>query len=169
MSGLDGKEVCCYVRARYDVPVIFLTAICSEDSILTGYEIGADEYMTKPFSLSILEAKVQVLIKRYHGLLVQNGIIRINELEIHPAKRLVLANGSIVTLAPKEYDLLLYLIENKNIILSRAQILDHVWGPEYEGYDRAVDTHIKKLRASLGDASHPIQTAIKVGYLWKEA
>ena len=86
---------------------------------------------------------------------------------IEPARRYVTVNGKEVTLAPKEYDLMMYLIDNKNIILTRDQILDKVWGMEYEGYDRAVDTHIKKLRAALGDASYHIQTVIKSGYVWK--
>ena len=168
MPEMDGLEVCKYIRKKYDVPVIFLTALCSEESIVGGYEIGADEYMTKPFSLPVLEAKIRILIKRYHGLMVQNGVMRINEFQIEPSKRMVSVNGRIISLAPKEYDLLLYLIENKNQVLSREQILNRVWGPEFEGYDRAVDTHIKKLRSALGESSYPITTIIKSGYSWKE-
>ena len=95
-------------------------------------------------------------------------MIVMGDIVIEPAKRRVTCSGKEVALAPKEYDLLLYLIENKDIVLSRNQILDHVWGAEYEGYDRAVDTHIKKLRAALGDSGSHIETVIKAGYKWRE-
>ena len=166
MPGKDGKEVCKFIRSKYDVPVIFLTALGEECDIVEGYEIGADEYITKPFSTKLLQMKINALINRYRGLLVKNGIIVMDELVIEPAKRRVTANGAEVTLAPKEYDLLIYLIENKGIVLSRNQILDQVWGREYEGYDRAVDTHIKKLRAALGDCGYHVETVIKAGYKW---
>ncbi|MBQ4284527.1 MAG: response regulator transcription factor, partial [Lachnospira sp.] len=138
MPGKDGMEVCRYIRRKYDVPVIFLTALDQEQNIVEGYEVGADEYITKPVSMPILEAKINALIKRYKGLLVQKGVIRIGELTIELARRLVTLSGNIVPLAPKEYDLLIYFIENKNQVLSREQILNQVWSPEYDGYDRAV-------------------------------
>ena len=167
MPGKNGREVCKFIRNKYDVPVIFLTALGDESDIVTGYEIGADEYITKPFSTKMLLLKINALIKRYHGLLVKNGIIVMDELVIEPAKRRVTAGGTEITLAPKEYDLLLYLIENRGIVLTRNQILDEVWGTEYEGYDRAVDTHIKKLRAALGESGSHVETVIKAGYRWK--
>ena len=154
----DGMEVCRYIRRKYDVPVIFLTALNQEQDIVSGYEVGADEYMTKPVSMPILAAKMNALIKRY----------RIDSLKIELARRLVTIAGKVVTLAPKEYELLIYFIENKHQILTREQILNHVWGPEYDGYDRAVDTHIKKLRAALGTSSHHITTVIKKGYMWED-
>lgn len=163
----NGIEVCKYIRKKYDVPVIFLTALNQEQDIVNGYEVGADEYITKPVSMPILMAKVNALIKRYRGLLVTNGIIRIGALQIELARRLVTVQGRTVNLAPKEYDLLIYFIENKNQVLTREQILDSIWGPEYDGYDRAVDTHIKKLRAALGDSNHHITTVIKKGYMWE--
>ena len=166
MPGKDGKEVCKFIRNKYDVPVIFLTALGEECDIVEGYEIGADEYITKPFSTKLLLMKINALINRYRGLLVKNGMIVMDELVIEPAKRRVTVNGAEITLAPKEYDLLIYLIENKGIVLSRNQILDQVWGREYEGYDRAVDTHIKKLRAALGDCGYHVETVIKAGYKW---
>lgn len=164
----DGMEVCRYIRRRYDVPVIFLTALGQEENIISGYEVGADEYITKPVSMPVLAAKTHALVKRYHGLLVEHGIVRIGNLKIELAKRLVTLNEKVLHLAPKEYELLIYLIENRNQVLSREQILNHVWGAEYDGYDRAVDTHIKKLRASLGDFSHHIKTILKQGYMWEE-
>lgn len=167
MPKKDGIEVCKYIRTKYDVPVIFLTALNQEKDIVNGYEVGADEYVVKPVSMPVLLAKINALIKRYKGLMIEKGVIRIGELKIELARRLVTINEKIVTLAPKEYDLLIYFIENKNQILSREQILNHIWGPEYEGYDRAVDTHIKKLRASLPNSSHHIVTVIKKGYMWE--
>lgn len=168
MPGQDGLEVCRKIRKKYDVPVIFLTALNQEYDIVNGYEVGADEYITKPVSMPVLEAKVNALIKRYCGLVVQNGIIRTGSLKIEPARRLVTVEDNIVTLAPKEYELLIYFMENKNQVLSRDQILDYVWGPEYDGYDRAVDTHIKNLRAALGPCKNYIKTVIKTGYMWEE-
>ena len=167
MPGKDGREVCKFIRTRYDVPVIFLTALYSENDIVEGYEIGADEYLTKPYSTKLLLMKVNALINRYRGLLVKNGRIEIDQSSIEPARRQVNVNGRRIELSPKEYDLLLFFIENREQILSRDQILDAVWGRNFEGYDRAVDTYIKKLRASLGDASSHIETVIKSGYIWR--
>ena len=167
MPGKDGREVCKFIRTRYDVPVIFLTALYSENDIIEGYEIGADEYLTKPYSTKLLLMKVNALINRYRGLLVKNGRIEIDEISIEPARRQVNVNGKRIELSPKEYDLLLFFIENREQVLSRDQILDAVWGRDFEGYDRAVDTYIKKLRASLGDASLHIETVIKSGYIWR--
>ena len=168
MPKKDGIEVCKYIRSKYDVPVIFLTALNQEKDIVNGYEVGADEYVVKPVSMPILMAKINALIKRYRGLMIEKGILRIGEIKIELARRLVTVSDKIVSLAPKEYDLLIYFIENKNQILSREQILNHIWGVEYEGYDRAVDTHVKKLRAALGDSNSYITTVIKKGYMGKE-
>ena len=162
----DGREVCRFIRSRYDVPVIFLTALGTEDDIVEGYESGADEYITKPFSTKLLLVKVNALINRYRGLLVKDGKISIAELLIEPSRRLVKVNGNVIEISPKEYDLLLYFIENKEQVLTRTRILDAVWGQDFEGYDRAVDTYVKKLRASLGSASYHIETVIKSGYMW---
>ena len=167
MPGKDGREVCKFIRSKYDVPVVFLTALGEENDIIQGYEIGADEYVTKPYSTQVLLAKVNALISRYRGLLVQDGRITSDEFVIEPARRLVTVSGKKIDLAPKEYDLLLFFLENKEQVLSRERILDKVWGADYEGYDRAVDTHVKKLRATLGKASYHIETVIKCGYIWK--
>ena len=167
MPGKDGREVCRLIRNKYDVPVIFLTALGEEHDIIEGYEVGADEYITKPFSAKVLLLKINALINRYRGLLVKNGMIVIDDLVIEPAKRRVTIGGTDIAIPPKEYDLLMYLLDNKDIVLTRDQILDHVWGADYEGYDRAVDTHIKKLRAALGTMGSHIETVIKAGYKWK--
>ena len=111
--------------------------------------------------------KVNALIKRYHGTLIQNGRLIIDEISIEPARHLVTVNGKAITLAPKEYDLLMLFIDHKDLVLTRDQILDDVWGSDFEGYDRTVDTHIKKLRKALGKAGYHIETVIKTGYVWK--
>lgn len=169
MPGKDGREVCRYIRSKYDVPVIFLTALGDESDIVSGYEIGADEYVTKPFSTKVLLMKVNALINRYRGTLIQNGKMIIDEITIDPARRLVTVNDKTVTPAPKEYDLLMFFIDHKNLVLTRDQILDGVWGSDFDGYDRTVDTHIKKLRKALGKAGYHIETVIKAGYVWKSS
>ena len=168
MPEIDGRQVCQYIRTKYDVPVIFLTALGKEQDVIHGYEIGADEYVTKPFSMPILMAKINSLVKRYHGLTIKKGLITIGNIQIEPARRIVTVNKKVISIAPKEYELLMYFIDNKNQVLSRTQILDAVWGYDYEGYDRAVDTHVKKLRAILGEANHYIHTIIKGGYIWRQ-
>ena len=167
MPGKDGIEVCKFIRTRYDVPVIFLTALGTESDIIEGYEVGADEYVTKPFSTKLLLVKVNALIKRYRGLLVKDGRIIIDDLVIEPFKRVVSVGGKRLDISPREYELLLYFVENKEQVLSRDQILDAVWGQDFIGYDRAVDTYVKKLRQTLGSASSHIETVIKSGYMWK--
>lgn len=168
MPEIDGRQVCQYIRTKYDVPVIFLTALGKEQDIIQGYEIGADEYVIKPFSMPILMAKINSLVKRYHGLTIKKGLITIGNIQIEPARRIVTVNKKVISIAPKEYELLMYFIDNKNQVLSRTQILDAVWGYDYEGYDRAVDTHVKKLRAILGEENHYIHTIIKGGYIWRQ-
>ena len=167
MPGKDGIEVCKFIRTKYDVPVIFLTALGTESDIISGYEVGADEYVTKPFSTKLLLVKVNALIKRYKGLLVKDGRIIIDELIIEPFKHVVSVDGVRLDISPREYDLLLYFVENKEQVLTRDQILDAVWGQDFIGYDRAVDTYVKKLRQTLGPASRHIETVIKSGYMWK--
>ena len=167
MPGKDGKEVCRHIRSRYDVPIIFLTALGEESDIISGYEIGADEYVTKPFSTNVLLMKVNALIKRYHGLMIRDGLMVVDDITIGPARHMVKVSGVPVTLAPKEYDLLMIFIDHKDLVLTRDQILDKVWGADFDGYDRTVDTHIKKLRKALGKAGSHIETVIKTGYVWK--
>ena len=167
MPGMDGKEVCRHIRSKYDVPIIFLTALGDECDIISGYEIGADEYVIKPFSTKVLLMKVNALISRYHGLLSKNGCLVIDEITIDPARHLVSVDGKNINLAPKEYDLLLMFIDHKDLVLTRDQILDNAWNSDFEGYDRTVDSHIKKLRKALGKAGYHIETVIKTGYVWK--
>lgn len=160
---LDGFHVCREVRKNKDIPIIFITAKCDEEDSLYGYELGCDDYVTKPFSLAVLYAKVTSLIKRAKGIIIDEKLIA-DEIYVDCKNRIVTVNNQEVKLAPKEYDLLLYFINNKNRIITREQLLIKFWGYDFEGNERVVDSHIKKLRKALMDSAYHIHTIIKIGY-----
>lgn len=164
MPGLDGLSVCRAVRKTNDVPILFLTALSDEEDKLLGYELGADDYITKPFSLSVLYAKTMALIKRDERSVLAGDRIEAGGITLVRSTRKVFAGKQEIALTPKEYALLLCLMQNKNRVLSREQLLVKCWGYDYEGESRAVDTHIKRLREKLGDCASCIQTVIKAGY-----
>ena len=164
MPGLDGLGVCRALRKRSDVPIIFLTALSDEEDKLLGYELGADDYVTKPFSLSVLYAKLTALIRRNRGSLRTDGRLEMGGITLDLTTRKVFTAGKEIALTPKEYSLLLCLMRNKNSVMSREQLLVKCWGYDYEGESRAVDTHIKRLREKLGDHAACIKTVIKAGY-----
>ena len=164
MPELDGFSVCRAARKNSDVPIVFLTALSDEEDKLYGYELGADDYITKPFSLSVLYAKLTALIKRRRGSIRTGDRLEAGELSIHLPSRRVFAGKKEVLLTPKEYALLVCLMLNKGLILSREQLLFKCWGYDYEGEARAVDTHIKRLREKLGEYAGYIKTVIKAGY-----
>lgn len=164
MPGLDGLSVCRAVRKTNDVPILFLTALSDEEDKLLGYELGADDYITKPFSLSVLYAKTMALIKRNERSVLAGDRIEAGGITLVRSTRKVFAGKQEIALTPKEYALLLCLMQNKNRVLSREQLLVKCWGYDYEGESRAVDTHIKRLREKLGNCASCIQTVIKAGY-----
>ena len=164
MPGLDGFGVCRAVRRKSDVPIVFLTALSDEDDKLKGYELGADDYITKPFTMSVLYAKVSALIKRSRGSIMTGDRLEAGEVSLQISTRRVWAGGREITLTPKEYALLECLMKNRGIVMSREQLLVKCWGYDYEGESRAVDTHIKRLREKLGDHADIIKTVIKAGY-----
>jgi len=164
MPGLDGFGVCRAVRRKSDVPIVFLTALSDEDDKLKGYELGADDYITKPFTMSVLYAKVSALIKRSRGSMMTGDRLEAGEVSLQISTRRVWAGGREITLTPKEYALLECLMKNRGIVMSREQLLVKCWGYDYEGESRAVDTHIKRLREKLGDHADIIKTVIKAGY-----
>ena len=170
MPGMDGIEVCKKVRTQTDVPILFLTALYDEETKLKGYASGADDFVTKPFSLEVLYAKAEAIRKRYEkqSERERQAILNSKNLLLDTKKQVVILNNKECKLAKKEYEILKLFLENKGQIISRDQILDRVWGEEYYGYDRTVDTHIKKLRKMIGDAAEPLQTIYKAGYIWKE-
>ena len=164
MPELDGFSVCRAVRQKSDVPIVFLTALSDEDDKLYGYELGADDYVTKPFTLSVLYAKVMALIKRSRGNVLIGDRLEAGGIEIELSTRRVFAGNKEVTVTPKEYALMLCLMRNKNVVMSREQLLVKCWGYDFDGESRAVDTHIKRLREKLGERADCIKTVIKAGY-----
>lgn len=163
MPGLDGFSVCKQIRQTMDIPIIFVTAKVDEEDNLRGYALGGDDYITKPFSPSVLYAKSLSLIKRAKGIILEDRI-RVNDICVDCRSHQVMINNQEVELAPMQYKLLLYLIHNKNQILTREQILVKLWGYDFDGNDRVLDTHMKKLRKALGQSGKAIRTIIKVGY-----
>ena len=161
MPVYDGWSVCREIRKTSQVPIIMLTARGEESDELFGFDLGADEYISKPFSLKILAARVHALLRRTENT---KEIKSFGELVIDKPGRQVYLAGKKIELSPKEFDLLLYLAENAGIALSREQILNAVWDYDYLGDGRTVDTHIKKIRAKLGDQSDLIQTVRGLGY-----
>jgi two-component system response regulator ResD len=164
MPVLDGWTVCREIRKTSMIPIIMLTARGEESDQLFGFDMGANEYVTKPFSPSVLVARVQALLR----LVEENGkskaTIDLNGLVINKNGHYVSVSGHLVDLSPKEYELLLYIVENHGVALSRDQILNAVWNYDYFGDSRTVDTHIKKLRLKLGEKGEYIQTVRGFGY-----
>ncbi len=164
MPELNGLSVCRAVRKNNDVPIIFLTALSDEEDKLLGYELGADDYVTKPFSMSVLYAKTMALIKRSQRRVLGDSKLECGGITVDTTTRRVTAEGKEAVLTPKEYALLCCLLQNKNAVVSREQLLVKCWGYDYEGDIRAVDTHIKRLREKLGGCADCIKTVVKVGY-----
>ena len=164
MPQLDGFSVCRSLRKKSNVPIIFLTALSDEDDKLFGYQLGADDYVTKPYSMSVLYAKLTVLINRSRGNIMVSDRLIVGEISLTESSQKVEVAGKAVDLTPKEYSLLLCLMHNKDTVLSREQLLVKCWGYDYEGDARAVDTHIRRLRDKLGKAAEQIKTVIKAGY-----
>ena len=168
MPGLDGFAVCRAVRRRQDTPILFLTALSDEEDKLYGYELGADDYITKPYSLSVLYAKTTALIRRSRGQLRTGDRLESGGVVLELKSQKVWADGKEITLTPKEFSLLRCLMLNRGLVLSREQLLVKCWGYDYEGESRAVDTHIRRLRDKLGNCAGNIRTVIKAGYRWEE-
>ena len=163
LPGIDGFSLCRAVRRRYDVPVLFLTARIREEDRLYGYELGCDDYICKPFLLSELFAKINALINRAKGMVVNKEMV-CGKIKVNPQKLLVTVEGKEIDLPPKEYEILCYLMEHPNWVVSRDMLLDGIWGRDYFGENRVVDNHVKKLRKALGSAGNQIKTVISKGY-----
>ncbi|MBZ4647449.1 MAG: transcriptional regulator [Clostridia bacterium] len=162
MPELDGWSVCRRIRENSRIPIIMLTARSEEADELLGFNLGADEYITKPFSPMILVARVKALLRR-----LSNGkrdVKLYDGLKIDETGHVVYVDEKIVDLSPKEFELLVYFTDNEGIALSREQILNSVWDYDYFGDARTVDTHVKKLRLKLGDKGDYIQTVRGLGY-----
>ena len=162
MPHLDGFTVCKMAREMSNLPIIMLTAKSSEDDKLKGYELGADDYMTKPFSPKVLLAKANALLRR--SSVAPAETISAGKISIIPASHKVFLDGQEITLTHKEYELLHFFMSNPGQIFNREQLLNRIWGYDFEGTTRTVDTHIKTLRQKLGDESKHIVTLIRSGY-----
>lgn len=166
MPVIDGLEVCKRIRRESSVPIVMLTARSEEYDELSGFSCGADDYITKPFSPAILISRVKSVLKRAH--ILGDDHIQFGEISMSTRKRKVKVSGMEILLTPKEYDLLYFFLLNKNIVLKRDRILEKVWGYDYLGDERTVDTHIKCLRAKLLDYGYYIKTIRKIGYLFSD-
>lgn len=167
MPQVDGFAVCRAVRAHSGVPILFLTALGGEEDALRGYALGADDYIAKPYSLAVLYAKTMALIRRSRGDGAGERLI-CGAIALDLARRQCTAAGRAVSLSPREYQLLECLMHNRGRVLSRGELLDKVWGIDFEGDERAVDVQIKNLRAALGSAGRQIRTVFKAGYRLEE-
>lgn len=165
MPKLDGFSACKEIKKIKDIPVIMLSARGEEYDKLHGFDLGIDDYVVKPFSPKELMARVSaVLSRKSESVKPQPSVLKFEGLEINIPARTVSVDGEKVDLTPKEYDLLFYLVENMNIALSRDKLLSDIWGYDFFGDDRTIDTHIKNLRNNLGDYRKFIVTLRGVGY-----
>ena len=162
MPKLDGWSVLRQIRQDSKVPIIMLTARGEEQDELFGFELGVDEYISKPFSPKILAARVEAILKRTEG--EKKEITGCGGIEIDKDGRTVSVDGKEIELSLREYELLVYLVENKNIALSRDKILNNVWNYDYYGDSRTIDSHVKKIRHKLGKKGKYIKTIRGVGY-----
>ena len=165
MPKLDGFSACKEIKKIKDIPVIMLSARGEEYDKLFGFELGIDDYVVKPFSPKELMARINAILSRKNAATNSTqGVMKFGGLEINIPARTVTVDGNKVDLTPKEYDLLFYLVENKNIALSRDKLLSDIWGYDFFGDDRTIDTHIKNLRNNLGPYRDYIVTLRGVGY-----
>ena len=163
LPGTDGFALCRAAREQSDAPILFVTAREDEQDKLHGYGLGADDYVVKPFSLAVLYAKAQALLRRSRGMTAAE-VLRAGALVLDPARGTVTADGQRIDLPPKEFALLRVLMERKNRVLTRDELLNLAWGWDFDGSDRVVDSHIKKLRRALGTHADCIRTVVKRGY-----
>ena len=163
MPKMDGWEVLKEIREYSKVPVIMLTAKANEQDELNGFELGVDEYISKPFSPKILVARVDALLRR-SNLISEEAKLEAGGIVLDKASHTVSIDGKAIDLSFKEFELLSYFMENQNLALSREKILNHVWNYDYFGDARTIDTHVKKLRSKMGDKGDHIKTIWGMGY-----
>jgi len=168
MPRLDGYSACKEIQKIKKIPVIMLSARGEEYDKLFGFEIGVDDYVVKPFSPKELMARIRAVLNRASASQKTEDVIKYEGLEINFTAREVMIDGEKVSMTPKEYDLLFYLVRNMNIALSREKLLEEVWGFDFYGDDRTVDTHIKMLRNSLGRYRNLIVTLRGMGYKFEK-
>ena len=160
----SGYDICKHLKAQGDVPVIFLTACDDEVNVVLGLDMGADDYITKPFGMMEFIARVRAVLRRAGKEEKENDVLETGDLQIQVKQHQVLAKGEKVTLTLKEFELLKFLMENKGIVLTRDRLLGHVWGYDFDGETRTVDVHVRTLRQKLGECGELIETVRGVGY-----
>ena len=163
MPGLSGSEACMKIREFSDVPIIMLTAKSTEFDKVVGLDSGADDYIPKPFGMMELLARIKALLRRTEEEHVERDY-SLGGLYVCPVKHIVRVDGQNVTLTLKEFELLCMLLENSGIVLTRAQLLDRIWGYAFDGESRTVDVHVRTLRQKLGACGALIQTVRGIGY-----
>lgn len=169
MPRLDGFSACKEIKKIKNIPMIMLSARSEEYDKLFGFELGIDDYVVKPFSPKELMARINAVLARHAGPAeVQPDVLEFGGLVINLAARTVTVDGNRIELTPKEYDLLFYMVKNKNIALSRDKLLSDIWGYDFFGDDRTIDTHIKNLRNNLGPYRDHIVTLRGVGYKFED-
>ena len=171
LPGMDGREVCRILRREFDTPIIMLTALAEESDQVAGLELGADDYVTKPFSPRALVARVRAALRRAQGQVTAPAVIQVGELEIDSECYIVKLEGKALHLTPNEFKLLVILARHPGQTLSREQLLDELHGAAFSSIDRSVDSHIKNLRRKLEkDPSQPrfIETIYGIGYRFSE-
>ena len=164
MPGLDGFELCKIIRKRSDIPVVFLTGKVREEDVLYGYELGADDYIVKPFSIAILYSKLMALLERTTAVHEERKIITSGEIALDPLKLEVTVSGSTIDLPPKEYQILKYMMEHPGVAVTRRLLLAVAWGGDDFISERVIDNRVKNLRKKLKKEGSRIRTLIGVGY-----
>lgn len=167
MPKMDGFQVCREIRTYSKVPIIMLTAKGDEQAELQGFQLGVDEYISKPFSPKILVARVEAILRRTNQI-TQDDVLSVGGIEINKAAHQVKIDGRDIDLSYKEFELLVYFMENRGLALSREKILNNVWNYDYFGDARTIDTHVKKLRSKMGDKGEMIKTIWGMGYKLEE-
>ncbi len=167
MPKMDGFQVCREIREYSKVPIIMLTAKGDERDELQGFELGVDEYISKPFSPKILVARIEAILRRTSQD-PHDKIMKVGGVEVNKDAHMVKIDGRDIELSYKEFELLTYFMENKGIALSREKILNHVWNYDYFGDARTIDTHVKKLRSKMGEKGEMIKTIWGMGYKLEE-
>ncbi|WP_147536169.1 response regulator transcription factor [Bacillus marasmi] len=170
LPSLDGWSVCRRIRKKSNCPIIMLTARTDEDDTLLGFELGADDYVTKPYSPPILLARAKRLLDAVHytSSRLDDQSLMMNGISIHVPSRLVKVDEAIVHLTHTEFEILIYLMKNRGIVITREQLISSIWGYDFTGDDRTINTHIRNLRHKLGPKADTIKTIVRVGYKFEE-
>lgn len=168
LPDISGFDLCSQIRVKSSVPIIFLTALADEEYQMIGYRVEGDDYITKPFNASILLAKIQRILQRCAPLNARSDALTFRGIKLEISSRRVTLDGKPLQLTPKEFDLLLALMQNRGKVLTRTFLLETIWGYSFAGDSRVVDSHIKKLRSKVSPYSSNIKTVISIGYKLEE-